>query len=153
MKNLTNFNNFGKHSFLRESAEQNLKITPDAEKKLTELEQMAEYARNAEEDADPKIVAAIRECIGLGVGPGQSNYSHLSTVIVSGGGYIVGMLAMLMAAPAAAFVGSCLAFASMVVIFLEGISHTGDGKGLTKGSVVQEVTRLRDCLRAKKVID
>ena len=58
MKNLTNFNNFGKHSFLRESAEQNLKITPDAEKKLGELEQMAEYARNAE-DADPNVVAAL----------------------------------------------------------------------------------------------
>lgn len=151
MKNLTNFNNFGKHSFLRESAEQNLKITPDAEKKLGELEQMAEYARNAE-DADPNVVAAIRECIGLGVGPDQTNYSHLSIVILSGGGYIVGMIAMLMAAPAASFAGACLAFASMVVIFFEGISHN-PGQGITKGSVVQEMERLRDCLKKKGVID
>jgi len=100
-------------------------------KKPDESEQMAEYDRNAE-DADPNVVSAIRECIGLGVGPDQTNYSHLSRVILSGGGYIVGMISMVMASPVASFAGACLAFASIVVFFSRVYLIIQD-RGLLKG--------------------
>jgi len=135
MKNLKSYENFEQFSFLGESMDSKL------QGEMVNTLDLASKAAKESQKADPNLVAAIYECI-----TDARAFPHLSMLAGGSGSYVVGMLAMLLGAPAAATASMVLAAAGIVMIFIEGL-----GKEIGfQGSVTEEIENLQKCLKSKR---
>jgi len=156
VKNLKKYENFEQFSFLGESMNSKL------QGEMVNAFDLASKAAKESKKADPKMVAAIYECI-----KDKKAYPHLS-MLASGdsGSYVVGTLAMLLnyGAPLNTMVSAAERIATFFLLIKRSIVGGGteinspvdlDAPPIKPGffdfeiSVTEEIKKLQKCLKSK----